>query len=66
MRYLLAFLLPPVAVLLCGRPFQALLSIVLTLFFWFPGVLHALLIVNEYHADRRADRIIAALRRSPA
>ena len=29
MRYLLAIILPPVAVLLCGRPFSALLNILL-------------------------------------
>jgi uncharacterized membrane protein YqaE (UPF0057 family) len=40
-RYLLAIILPPVAVLLCGKPVQALLNLVLTLFFWIPGVVHA-------------------------
>lgn len=62
MRYLLAFLLPPVAVLLCGRPVQALLSIPLTLFFWVPGIIHALLVVHDYHEQQRADAIIRAMR----
>ena len=54
MLYLLAILLPPLAVLLTGRPFQALINLPLTLAFWFPGVLHAILVVNEHKADRRA------------
>ncbi|MBI1190545.1 MAG: YqaE/Pmp3 family membrane protein [Tepidisphaera sp.] len=62
MRYLLAFLLPPLAVLLCGRPVQALLSIPLTLFFWVPGIIHALLVVHDYHEQQRAEAIIRAMR----
>ncbi len=62
MLFLLAFLLPPLAVLLTGRPIQALISIVLTLLGWVPGVVHALLVVNNYYADRRAERIIQAMR----
>jgi uncharacterized membrane protein YqaE (UPF0057 family) len=66
MRYLLAILLPPVAVLFCGRPVQFLLNLLLTLLFWIPGMIHAILVVHSYHADRRTDRIIRALDRVPA
>ena len=62
MLYLVAILLPPLAVLLTGRPFQALLNLVLTLFLWVPGVVHAILVVNSYHADRRNRELIEALR----
>jgi uncharacterized membrane protein YqaE (UPF0057 family) len=62
MLYLICFLLPPLAVLLCGRPFLAILNVLLTLFFWVPGVLHALFVVNSYHADRRNKELIQALR----
>ena len=41
MLYLVAVVLPPLAVLLCGKPLQALLSIPLTLLGWAPGVIHA-------------------------
>lgn len=58
MLYLLAILLPPVAVLLAGKPFQAVLNFFLTLAFWVPGVIHAILVVNEYKADKRAERIM--------
>jgi len=53
MMYLLAILLPPVAVLFVGRPFQAFLNLILTLFFWLPGAIHAILVVHEKKADNR-------------
>ena len=61
MRYLIAILLPPLAVLLCGKPLQALVNIVLCLFLWIPGVLHALFVVNSHLDDKRADRIVRAI-----
>ena len=65
MRYLIAILLPPVAVLSCGRPFQAMLNLALTLLFWVPGVLHAVLVVHQHQEDIRADRIVRAIRQTP-
>jgi uncharacterized membrane protein YqaE (UPF0057 family) len=62
MRYLLAVILPPVAVLICGKPIQALLNLLLTLLFWIPGLIHALFVVNGYYADKRADRVIQAIK----
>jgi uncharacterized membrane protein YqaE (UPF0057 family) len=62
MLYILAILLPPVAVLFCGKPIQAFLNIFLSLLLWFPGVIHAILIVHEHYADRRNKKLIAALR----
>jgi uncharacterized membrane protein YqaE (UPF0057 family) len=56
MLYALAIILPPLAVLMAGgRPFQALLNCVLTLFGWIPGVVHAFLVVGEYKADQRME-----------
>jgi len=63
MRYLLAILLPPVAVLLCGRPFTALLNLFLTLLLWIPGLIHALVIVADYNANKRTDRVVAAMKK---
>jgi len=54
--YLLAILLPPVAVLFCGKPIQALLNVLLTLLFWFPGAIHALLVVKERKDDKRMQK----------
>jgi len=64
MRYLLAIILPPVAVLLCGKPIQFVLNIFLTLLFWIPGVVHAILVVNSHLADKRADKIVKAVEKA--
>jgi uncharacterized membrane protein YqaE (UPF0057 family) len=65
MLYLLAVVLPPLAVLLCGKPFQALLSLPLTLLGWLPGVIHALFVVNNHYADKRQERLIQAMQQRP-
>ncbi len=65
MRYLLAILLPPVAVLLCGKPFQALLNLLLcVLLLWVGGAVHAILVVNDYYADRRVRQVVEAIRQA--
>ncbi|WP_342577736.1 YqaE/Pmp3 family membrane protein [Psychrobacillus sp. FSL K6-2843] len=51
--YFLAVFLPPVAVLLSGKPIQALLNFVLTLFFWIPGIIHAVLVVKDNKDNKR-------------
>lgn len=61
MIYLLCILLPPVAVLMVGKPIQALLNLVLTLCFWIPGVIHAILVVNSHKADKRNQALIKAM-----
>ena len=61
MLYILALLLPPVAVLLAGKPIQALLNLPLTLCFWIPGVIHACLVVHERYNDKRTQQIINAM-----
>ena len=61
MRYLLAILLPPVAVLLCGKPIQFLLNLLLTLCFWIPGSIHALCVVSSHLSDKRTERIVNAI-----
>ena len=64
MRYILAIFLPPVAVFLCGKPVQGILNIFLTLLFFIPGVIHALLVVHNHLADKRTDRIVQAIKES--
>ena len=65
MLYLLAILLPPLAVLFCGKPIQALLNLVacLTVLGWIPGMIHACLVVSSHHADQRNQRLIDTMRR---
>lgn len=54
--YLLAILLPPVAVLLVGRPFQAFINFLLLLLFWVPASIHACFVVADSKAEKRAKR----------
>ena len=49
--------------LLCGKPLQALLSIVLSLMFYFPGLIHALFVVHNHYADKRHQELMREMRR---
>lgn len=60
--YLLALVLPPVAVLLSGKPIQALLNLILTMFFWIPGAIHAILVVKDKKDDKRMQSYIKAMK----
>lgn len=51
--YFLAILLPPLAILLSGKPFQAILNIFLLILGWLPGVIHEVLVVKEVKDDKR-------------
>ncbi len=62
MLYLVAILIPPLAVLLAGKPFQALFNILLTVLAYIPGLIHALFVVHNYYEDRRAERVIREMR----
>jgi uncharacterized membrane protein YqaE (UPF0057 family) len=65
MDYLLCLILPPVAVLMKGKPIQALLNLVLTICLWIPGVIHAFMVVNAARADKRNDKLIKAMQQRP-
>jgi uncharacterized membrane protein YqaE (UPF0057 family) len=54
LRYFFCVVFPPLAVLLTGRIASFFLSLILTLLGWIPGVIHACLVVNDYHAEHRA------------
>lgn len=64
MLYFLAIVLPPVAVLLCGKPVQFFLNLILTLLLWIPGMIHAILVVHAHQADKRTRRLEKAIRDS--
>jgi len=53
MLFFLAVLLPPLAVLLTGRIGSFFLSLILTLFGWLPGVIHAFFVVSDYKNEQR-------------
>ncbi len=61
MRYLLAFLMPPAALLLCRKPRYLLASVPLTACLWLPGVIHALAVVRRTAQGERADRLADAV-----
>ncbi len=64
MLYLLAVLFPPLAVLLCGKPLQALLNFVLLFVtVYFGSLIHALFVVHNHYADQRQDRLTQETRR---
>jgi uncharacterized membrane protein YqaE (UPF0057 family) len=63
--YLVAVILPPLAVLLAGKPFQAILNLILTLLLYVPGLIHALFVVHNHYADKRQERLIRELNRGP-
>jgi uncharacterized membrane protein YqaE (UPF0057 family) len=62
MLYLLAILFPPLAVLLAGKPVQALVNLGLSFLFWIPGVIHAILVVNEHKADKRMKKQVKMMK----
>ena len=64
MRYLIAILLTPLAVFLCGKPLLTILNVILTLAFWIPGAVHALFVVHSHLADKRANEVIQAIKES--
>ncbi len=57
MLYVLAILCPPLAVLLCGKPFQAILNVILTFLLWIPGLVHACWVVNGYYHRQRLEEL---------
>jgi len=64
MRYFLCIILPPLAVLTTGRIGAFLLSCLLTLCLWIPGVIHAILVTNDFYEERRNRRVVRAIRRN--
>lgn len=68
MQYLLAIVFPPAALLLAGKPFQAILSLLLliTVLGWIPAALWAVLVVNSAKADKRHAALVGAIRNGTA
>jgi uncharacterized membrane protein YqaE (UPF0057 family) len=64
MRYFLCILFPPAAVLTTGRLGAFILSIILTMFFWIPGIIHAILVTNDYYAERRHRKLVRVVKRT--
>lgn len=56
MRKILAIILPPVAVLSCGKLLGAMVNLLLTLCGWVPGVMHAMNVVVLYEIEKVVKR----------
>jgi uncharacterized membrane protein YqaE (UPF0057 family) len=65
-RYLIAIILPPVGMLLAGKPFQALFCLILqiTILGWLPAAIWAVAVTASFYADRRTGRIVEAIERT--
>lgn len=63
MRYFLCIILPPVAVLTTGRIGAFILCLILTICFYVPGMIHSILVVNSYYAERRHQELMGATQR---
>jgi len=64
MLYFWALLLPSLAMLFCGKPFQAIICLILqvTVLGWIPATIWAWLVVSSHLADKRTDRIVKELK----
>ena len=64
MRYLMC-LVPPVAMLFCGKPIHAVVSLVLmlTVIGWPIMSIWAILVVNSHFADKRTKKLVKAVER---
>lgn len=61
MKILLALFLPPVAAFLYGGLGTAILNVLLCCLAVVPGIVHAIYVVTQYDADKRIDRLAAAM-----
>ncbi len=61
MMYILAILVPPLAVLFSGKPFQAIFNVLLCCMLWLPGVIHAVVVVADKKSKQRHAETMAAI-----
>ena len=61
MKYLIAILCPPLAILMCGRVGAAMLNVLLWLMLIIPGILHAWIVIADHHAQLRNERLVRAV-----
>ena len=63
MRYLIAIIFPFVAILLCGKPFLAIFSLIAqaSLIGWIPAVIHAFFVINSHKAEVQSKKTIKAI-----
>jgi hypothetical protein len=57
----LCYVCPPLAVLCMGRPFSAIGNMFACMFFWVPGVHHALVCYADYKVDTSVKKVTKAI-----
>ncbi|MDP4933394.1 MAG: YqaE/Pmp3 family membrane protein [Salibacteraceae bacterium] len=64
MRYVLAFFLPWLSLMMQGKIFAGIVCLVLqiTIIGWLPAFVWAVYSINNMYADRRTERVIKAMR----
>ena len=61
MLTVVALVCPPLAVTLAGRPSEAAKNVALTALFYFPGLLHALSVLERHNIERRNTALLQAV-----
>lgn len=66
MRYLIAFFFPWLSLLLQGKIFSGIICLILqlTIIGWLPAAIWAFASLHNMYADRRAERVIRAIKYS--
>lgn len=66
MRYVLAFFLPWLSLILQGKILSGIVCLILqlTIIGWIPAFLWAFTALNSMYADRRTNRVIRAMRKA--
>jgi len=64
MKYILAFFLPWLSLMLNGKLFSGIICLILqiTVIGWLPAAIWAIMSLNKRDADKRTDRIVRAIR----
>lgn len=64
MRYVLAFFLPWLSLMMQGKIFAGIICLVLqiTIIGWLPAFVWAVYSINNMYADRRTNKVINAIR----
>jgi uncharacterized membrane protein YqaE (UPF0057 family) len=65
MRYVLAFFLPWLSLMLQGKILAGIVCLILqiTIIGWLPAFIWAVYAINNMYADRRTDKIVSEMRR---
>lgn len=66
MRYIIAIFFPSIAMLLCGKMFQAVMCLILqlTVIGWFPATVWAFFVIHSHKEDVRHRQLMRAVQQA--